>query len=76
MKYFLIFSFIWWIVFFMILPIGIVVKKNIKIGNADSAPIKPRILIKFAATTIISGIVVLLVFLAVHHGYIDKQYLT
>ena len=53
----LIFILIWWILFFMILPLKIKVPINSEIGHAKSAPSKPFLLIKFILTSIISGII-------------------
>ena len=59
---FLLFILIWWIIFFISLPIRISVpKENIIKGNATSAPIKTYIGLKFAITTAISGIIMLFV---------------
>ena len=53
----LIFILIWWILFFMILPLKIKVSQNTKIGHAKSAPNKPFLLIKFLLTSLISAII-------------------
>ena len=59
----LIFILIWWILFFIILPIKVKVLKNNQIGNAKSAPSNPHLLIKFIATSIISGLILFLLIL-------------
>ena len=53
----LIFILIWWILFFIILPLKIKVPHNTELGHAKSAPTKPFLLIKFILTSIISGII-------------------
>ena len=53
----LIFILIWWILFFMILPLKIKVPHNTKIGLAKSAPSRPFLLIKFLLTSLISAII-------------------
>ena len=53
----LIFILIWWILFFIILPIKIKVPDNTTVGHAKSAPNKPFLFIKFLCTTLISGII-------------------
>ena len=59
----LIFILIWWILFFIFLPIKIKVSQNSQIGNAKSAPSNPNLLIKFFATSIISGLILFLLIL-------------
>ena len=53
----LIFILIWWILFFIFLPLKINVPKNTEIGLAKSAPTRPFLLIKFILTSLISGII-------------------
>ena len=53
----LIFILIWWILFFILLPLKIKVPKKHEIGHAKSAPAKPFLLIKFLLTSLISGII-------------------
>ena len=52
---------IWWIIFFLVLPIGIQSNKEIykeKIGGNDpGAPKNPRIVQKFLLTTLITSII-------------------
>ncbi len=47
----------WWIVLFTVLPWGAKPPDNPQPGHATSAPEKPRLLLKFAVTTVIAGIV-------------------
>ena len=47
---------IWWVVLFAILPWGNRPVENPEVGHAASAPEKPRLLLKFAVTTVIAGI--------------------
>ena len=53
----LIFILIWWILFFIILPLKIKVPNETKIGHAKSAPSRPFLLIKFLLTSLISAII-------------------
>jgi predicted secreted protein len=48
---------VWWIVLFTVLPWGAQAPDNPEPGHATSAPAKPRLLLKFAVTTLIAGIV-------------------
>ncbi|MFL2883073.1 MAG: DUF1467 family protein [Pelagibacteraceae bacterium] len=71
---------IWWIVFFSILPIGII-SQNKKIeqnygGNDPGAPKNPNILKKFIITTSISTILFLVIYYIVINGYFNlREYL-
>tara|TARA_Y100001970_G_scaffold247109_1_gene315590 strand:- start:256 stop:489 length:234 start_codon:yes stop_codon:yes gene_type:complete len=56
-THFLIFILIWWVLFFIILPININVPNETKIGYAKSAPSKPFLLIKFLITSLISAVI-------------------
>ena len=47
----------WWIVLFTVLPWGVKPPDNPQPGHATSAPEKPRLVLKFAVTTVIAGIV-------------------
>lgn len=49
-----VFFIIWWVVLFMILPIGVSVDKSPCKGHADSAPNQARIGLKFLITTLIT----------------------
>ncbi len=53
----LIFILIWWILFFIILPIKIKVPERSELGHAKSAPSRPFLLIKFVLTSLISAII-------------------
>ena len=71
---FLLFVLIWWIVFFITLPIKISIPKNPSKGHATSAPKISYIVIKFIITTAISLIIMLfLIFIKFDLGIIFKQ---
>ena len=53
----LIFILVWWILFFIILPLKIKVPNKTEVGHAKSAPTKPYLLIKFLLTSIIAGFI-------------------
>ncbi len=53
----LIFILIWWVLFFIILPLKIKIPHETEIGYAKSAPSKPFLLIKFLLTSLISGVI-------------------
>ncbi|MFQ5533323.1 MAG: DUF1467 family protein [Sphingomonadales bacterium] len=64
-----IYAIIWWLVLFMVLPIGVTTQDEagggIEPGTISSAPVKPRIWLKLAATSVVAGIVWLLGWLVV-----------
>ena len=51
---FLVYLMVWMIVFFMSLPIGINVSRNLELGNANSAPTKTHLKLKVLLCTIVS----------------------
>ncbi len=61
----LVFVVVWWLIWFIALPIGVKTSENVKIGNTESAPDKPRLLLKASITTflslIIAGIILYLI---------------
>lgn len=50
------FVLIWWMVFFMTLPWGIRRAGGEALGHDAGAPVKPRLWLKAAITTVISGV--------------------
>lgn len=60
---------IWWLVLFMVLPFGVsrVDPADLQAGEDPGSPAKPRILLKFAVTTAVAG-VVFAVFYFVHES--------
>ena len=50
-----VFTVVWWLVFFVTLPFGVSRVENPAEGHDAGAPEKPRILIKAAITTAIAG---------------------
>ena len=57
---FLLFIVIWWVIFFITLPINISVPENVDKGLATSAPKKTYIGLKILITSAISFIIMLL----------------
>lgn len=73
MKYFLVFALVWWLVLFIVLPIGIKHSKNKEIKGLDSgAPINPEISKKFILTTLVASILLLVFAYLDRHDYITK----
>tara|TARA_Y100000994_G_C15668093_1_gene432484 strand:- start:777 stop:1010 length:234 start_codon:yes stop_codon:yes gene_type:complete len=50
----LVFIVIWWLVWFIALPIGVKAPENVEIGNTESAPDKPQLWLKAGITTLVS----------------------
>lgn len=73
--YFVFFCLIWWIILFIMLPIGVVVAKKPQKGHAESAPINPRIGFKFLLTTIIAISITLLLIYLVEYQNLNLNFL-
>jgi len=58
-SYFLILVVIWWVLFFIFLPIKNETSSEWQKGNANSAPSKSYLLIKVIITTILSFIILI-----------------
>ncbi len=65
-THFLIFIVIWWVLFFILLPLNIKVTKKIESGHAKSAPDKPYLLIKFIITSLLS---LMILFFLILYGF-------
>jgi predicted secreted protein len=66
-----VYSVIWWLVLFMVLPWGNrgISAEDVAKGHAAGAPERPRILIKFAVTTLLSGVVFAVFYWVQASGY-------
>jgi predicted secreted protein len=65
---------IWWLVIFMVLPWGarsVIDEDDVKKGDAPGAPKKPRMLLKVAITTVISGALWGIVYTVIESGVIS-----
>jgi predicted secreted protein len=55
----IVFVIIWWLVLFMVLPVGVRTAyeagQAMEPGQATSAPVKPQLFVKFLATTAIAA---------------------
>ena len=56
---------LWWWVLFMVLPFGAKAPDQIEAGHASSAPERPRMMLKLAATTAISAGLFVVVYLVI-----------
>ena len=61
----------WWVVLFTVLPWGANPPANPQPGHATSAPEKPRLLLKFAITTVLAGIVFGALYWFIDAGFIS-----
>lgn len=61
----------WWVVLFTVLPWGAHPPANPQPGHATSAPEKPRLLLKFAVTTVVAGIVFAALYWFISADYIS-----
>jgi predicted secreted protein len=62
---------IWWVVLFAVLPWGVQPPERAEPGHAPSAPVRPRLWIKAAATTVIAGLLWLGYYFLYHSGWIQ-----
>lgn len=63
----------WWIVLFAILPFGVTTQQesgDVSPGTAESAPVAPKLLPKFIATTVIATIVFAIIYWLVEGGVV------
>ncbi|MFL2889396.1 MAG: DUF1467 family protein [Pelagibacteraceae bacterium] len=71
---------IWWIVFFSLLPVGIIsedqkFKESLE-GNDPGAPKNPKIVKKFIITTLITTILFISIYYMVSNNYLNlREYL-
>ena len=66
-----VFTIVWWLVFFVTLPFGVRRIENPEQGHDAGAPEKPRLLIKAAITTAIAGALTGGLAMAIAYGLID-----
>jgi predicted secreted protein len=62
---------VWWVVLFTVLPWGVQPPDKPQLGHATSAPEKPRLLLKFAVTTVIAGIVFAAIYWFIDSGLVS-----
>ena len=66
-----VFVIVWWLVFFMTLPVGVRRAGEVERGNDPGAPERAMLGLKAAVTTVIASLLTLLVFLL-----IDSEWFT
>lgn len=62
---------VWWVVLFAVLPWGVRTPDNPEPGMASSAPVEPRILRKFVATSIVALLVWLVIYAIAQSGLVS-----
>ena len=50
------FILVWWLFFFMVLPIGVTPDEHPQAGTVESAPARPRLLLKAGITTVLAAL--------------------
>ena len=72
----IIYIIIWWIVFFVILPIDVKRQKPIKINGEDSgSPENPKMLKKFIYCTGITTVIFVIIYLLIKYEYLNLRYI-
>jgi predicted secreted protein len=47
---------VWWLIFFMALPFGAAPDENPRAGTVESAPARPRLLLKVLVTSVLAAL--------------------
>ena len=64
---------VWWLFFFMALPFGAQPEADPRPGHVESAPARPRLLLKAAAATVLAGLATWAIAWFVGSGLIDVR---
>jgi predicted secreted protein len=67
----LVFVVLWWLVIFAVLPWGVSIPENPEPGHATSAPVKPMLARKVLATTAITAVLWVIVYLIVQSDWLS-----
>ena len=68
-----VFAIVWWLVLFMVLPFGAAPPADAEPGMADSAPAKPRLLLKVAITTVLAALITALIAWLIDSGLVQLR---
>jgi predicted secreted protein len=72
----IIYIIIWWMVFFIILPIDVNRQKSIKIDGEDAgSPENPKMLKKFVYCTGITTVIFVIIYLLIKYGNLNLRYI-
>ena len=66
LTFVVIFVILWWLILFLILPIGVKKEQSVEFGNDPGAPDNPMLKKKFLITTIIALILTLITIIIKH----------
>lgn len=66
---------IWWVVIFAVLPWGVQSpgRDDFIAGQEPGAPRKPRLLMKLAATTLVTAVIWVIVYLIIEYGGVSLR---
>jgi predicted secreted protein len=71
----LVFVIVWWLVFFMSLPVGArsyhEAGEDVEVGNVPSAPMEPRLWTKAGVSTVIAAILTVVVYFLIDSGAVS-----
>ena len=72
----IIYIIIWWIVFFITLPIDVNREKTVKIEGEDAgSPDNPKIIKKFIYCTSITTVIFVIIYLLIKYEYLNLRYI-
>jgi len=72
----IIYIIIWWIVFFIILPIDVNRQKPVKINGEDAgSPENPKMLKKFIYCTGITTVIFVIIYFLIKYEYLNLRYI-
>ena len=68
----LVFIVVWWLVFFMSLPVGArsyhEAGEEVETGNIPSAPIRPRLWLKAGISTVVAAVLTVMIYFLIASG--------
>ena len=68
-----VFTIVWWLILFMVLPFGAAPPDEVEPGMATSAPSKPRMGTKLLVTTVLAALVTALISWVMQSGLIHLR---
>jgi predicted secreted protein len=72
----IIYIIIWWIVFFITLPIDVNREKTVKIEGEDAgSPDNPKMIKKFIYCTSITTVIFVIIYLLIKYEYLNLRYI-
>lgn len=74
LSYIIVYTCLWWIIFYITLPIGNRISTKIEKGHADSAPTNPRLSLKALITSIVTFPITYLIVKAIENKTFIKLF--